>query len=117
MHPPRFVVCTDSKSDQTKFWFFFEISDANVFECFAIFLLCKIVKNSTTTNKEPRTVKPRVEGRPYKKLSSDMLQTRRDDIEKKLKVHQAKSTLLQQRLELYLREGVLREVVTAATEE
>ena len=77
------------------------------------FLLYKMVKNSTTTNKEPRTVKPRVEGRPYKKLSSDMLSSRKDDIEKKLKVHQAKSTLLQQRLELYMREEVLREVVPA----
>lgn len=74
-----------------------------------------MVKNSTTTNKEPKTVKPRAEGRPYKKLASDMLKSRREDIEKKLRVHQAKSTLLQQRLELYMREEVLR--VVPATEE
>ena len=69
-----------------------------------------MVKNSTATNKEPKTVKPRVEGRPYKKLASDVLISRKRDIEKKLSVHQAKSTLLHQRLELYMREEVLRVV-------
>ena len=72
-----------------------------------------MVKNSTTTNKEPRTVKPRVEGRPYKKLTSELLRSRTEDIQKKLQVHQAKSTLLQQRLELYMREEVLRVVPPA----
>lgn len=68
---------------------------------------------SKTTNaggKAPRkALKPRVEGRPYKKLDGEVLMARMADIEKKLSVHDAKSVLLRDRLSLYSREKQLRD--------
>lgn len=60
--------------------------------------------------KAPRRVaKPRVEGRPYKKLDDKIMLTRIGDIENKLLVHNAKSVLLRDRLAVYKREQTLRE--------
>lgn len=59
--------------------------------------------------KAPRkALKPRAEGRPYKKLDASLMQSRMTDIQKKLKVHDAKSVLLRDRLSAYEREQTLR---------
>ena len=77
-----------------------------------------MVKATKDTNsKDSKPAKTRPEGRPYKKLTSDALQLRKCDIQKKLDMHAAKSTLLSQRLEQYEREETLRNVVESGTQD
>lgn len=64
----------------------------------------------SSVGKAPRkALKPRAEGRPYKKLDAVVMTTRISDIQKKLKVHEAKSVLLRDRLNAYEREQQLRQ--------
>jgi hypothetical protein len=68
-----------------------------------------VVDNTaTTTVEEPKKKKKRAEGRPHKRLLEPMLFKRKEDVRRKLDVHKAKCVLLQERLELYEREMVLR---------
>jgi hypothetical protein len=77
-----------------------------------------MVKSTKDTNtKDSKPAKTRPEGRPYKKLTSDVLLMRKSDIQKKLDMHAAKSTLLSQRLEQYEREETLRNVVQSGSED
>lgn len=52
---------------------------------------------------------PRAAGRPHKRLDTDKLDTRIADLAKKLVVLAAKTTLLQDRLDVYNKEKGLRE--------
>ena len=83
---------------------------------------------TSPSNKEPtpgaprkalasrKAVRPRAEGRPYKKLESSILQARMADIEKKLNVIEAKAVLLRDRLHQYQREDTLRSAAAEAAE-
>ena len=67
--------------------------------------------------KAPRkALKPRAEGRPYKKLDAVVMTTRINDIQKKLMVHEAKSVLLRDRLTAYEREQQLRQDAATSAE-
>ena len=77
--------------------------------------MVKTTKDGTT--KEPKSIKARPEGRPYKKLNSEALEMRKRDIQKKLDMHSAKSTLLSQRMEQYEREETLRKLVDTFVQE
>ena len=58
----------------------------------------RIVNSSNEpTEKTRKATKLRAEGRPHKKLAVEVLAARKQDIEKKLSVHAAHSTLLQTR--------------------
>ena len=63
---------------------------------------------ATTPVEEPKKKKKRAEGRPHKRLLEPMLFKRKDDVKRKLDVHKAKCVLLQERLDSYERELVLR---------
>ena len=79
---------------------------------------CRMVKSSNEpTEKTRKATKLRAEGRPYKKLAAEVLVARKQDIEKKLSVHAAHSTLLQHRLELYAREQALRKLQEGGDQE
>ena len=57
---------------------------------------------------ESKKKKRRSEGRPHKRLAEQLLFKRKDDVRRKLEIHKAKCILLNERLELYEREVILR---------
>ena len=81
------------------------------------------VPNKESTPGAPRkalatrkAVRPRAEGRPYKKLEASILTARMADLGKKLGVIEAKAVLLRDRLQQYQREETLRAETTETTE-
>ena len=67
-----------------------------------------------TDGKIKKKTNTRPVGRPHRRLPGPKLQTRIEDLRKKIHVQTARTTLLKDRLEVYERESSIRETEVAA---
>ena len=76
--------------------------------------VCKTKNVSPKPKIQKKAARPRPAARPHKRLADDKLDARILDLNKKLQVLGAKTTLLQDRLEVYEKEKQTRDQAAAA---